>query len=103
MEPLTLNDLPDVATPVDVARVMQTTTNALAQDRFLKRGLPYIKYGSRVRYLKADILVYLAAAQEQAKLNDEKASAAPIEAPEKTFVAPLRSTSRPTKESKANA
>ena len=69
MEPLTLTELPEVATAADIARVFQTTEDALAQDRYLRRGLPYIKFGRRVRYLKADILVYLAAAQEHSKVN----------------------------------
>lgn len=69
MESPTLTELPEIATPADVAQVFQTTENALAQDRYLQRGLPYIKYGRRVRYLKADIQAYLAAAQEKSKVN----------------------------------
>lgn len=70
MQTLTLTELPEVATAADIALVFQTTEDALAQDRYLRRGLPYIKFGRRVRYLKADVLAYLAAAQErQTKAN----------------------------------
>jgi hypothetical protein len=63
MEPLTLTDLPEIATAADVARVIKTTEDALAQDRYLRRGLPYIKIGRRVRYLRADIVAYLEASR----------------------------------------
>jgi hypothetical protein len=64
MEPLTLAELPEVAPPADVARVFHTTESALAQDRYLKRGLPYVKFGRRVRYLRADLVAYLEASRE---------------------------------------
>lgn len=44
-----------------VAVVVQTTVDALAQDRYRRRGIPYTKIGGRVRYLRADVLGYLAA------------------------------------------
>ena len=54
-------DLPPIATASQVARVVQTTTDALAQDRYRRRGIPYVKIGGRVRYLREDVLAYLAA------------------------------------------
>ena len=68
MEPLTLTDLPEIATAVDIAQVFQTTEDALAQDRYLRRGLPYIKFGRRVRYLRADVVAYLEASRTKAKV-----------------------------------
>lgn len=65
-QPLTLTDLPEIATAGDVARVVKTTEAALAQDRYLGRGLPYVKIGRRVRYLRADILAYLEAGRTPA-------------------------------------
>jgi hypothetical protein len=52
--------LPEVATPRQAAEFVHSTTQALAQDRYLNRGLPYVKYGGRIRYLRRDVLEYLA-------------------------------------------
>jgi hypothetical protein len=54
-------DLPAVATAPQVAAVFQTTEDALAQDRYRGRGIPFVKIGGRVRYLREDVLAYLAA------------------------------------------
>jgi hypothetical protein len=53
------NYLPPVATAEQVADILQTTPGALAQDRYLGRGVPFIKVGKRVRYLRADVMAYL--------------------------------------------
>lgn len=55
-----LDVLPAVATPVQVAKIVQTTVDALAQDRYRRRGIPYVKISGRVRYLRADVLKFLA-------------------------------------------
>jgi hypothetical protein len=60
-ELLTLEELPPVATPTQVAAVVQTSVDALAQDRYRRRGLPYVKISGRVRYLRADVLAHLSA------------------------------------------
>jgi len=51
--------LPHVAKPEQVAIVLQTTVDALAQDRYRRRGVPWTKVGGRVRYLREDVLAYL--------------------------------------------
>ncbi|AYE93445.1 DNA-binding protein [Mycobacterium paragordonae] len=53
-------DLPSIATAAQVAGVLQTTVDALAQDRYRRRGIPHVKIGGRVRYLRADVLKFLA-------------------------------------------
>jgi hypothetical protein len=53
--------LPEVSTARQLADFLQTTEAALAQDRYLRRGVPYTKIGARVRYLRVDVLNYLAA------------------------------------------
>lgn len=53
--------LPAVATASQIAKFVQSTEDALAQDRYRGRGLPYVKIGGRVRYLREDVLNYLAA------------------------------------------
>ncbi|WP_230865130.1 DNA-binding protein [Mycobacterium canetti] len=52
--------LPHVAKAEQVAVVLQTTPDALAQDRYRRRGVPWVKIGGRVRYLRADVLKFLA-------------------------------------------
>jgi hypothetical protein len=53
--------LPSVAKSDQVAKVIQTSVDALAQDRYRGRGIPFVKVGGRVRYLRDDVLAYLAA------------------------------------------
>jgi hypothetical protein len=57
----TLTELPEFMTPKETARVMRKTEGTLATDRYLGRGLPYIKAGRKVLYARADVLAYLAA------------------------------------------
>jgi hypothetical protein len=61
----TLTDMPEYMTPQEVAQVVRKTVDSLAQDRYLKRGLPYIKVGTeekaRVLYARADVAAFLAA------------------------------------------
>ncbi|OBB18546.1 hypothetical protein A5761_08665 [Mycolicibacterium setense] len=60
-ELLAPEELPPVATAAQVATIVQTTVDALAQDRYRRRGIPYVKIAGRVRYLREDVLNYLAA------------------------------------------
>lgn len=53
--------LPAVAMPKAVAGLIGSTEASLAQDRYLGRGIPFTRVGRRVRYLRADVLAYLAA------------------------------------------
>ncbi len=53
--------LPAVAMPKAVAGLIGSTEAALAQDRYLGKGIPFTRVGRRVRYLRADVLAYLAA------------------------------------------
>lgn len=54
-------DLPPLATPSQLAAYLQTTVDSLAQDRYRRRGVPYVKFGGRVRYQRDDVVAYLAA------------------------------------------
>jgi hypothetical protein len=56
-----LTSLPPVLTPEELAPVLRTTVGALSQDRYRGVGVPYVKHGKRVRYLRADVARYLAA------------------------------------------
>ena len=44
-----------------VADLFYTTEARLANDRHLGRGLPYVKFGRSVFYMRSDIAAYLAA------------------------------------------
>lgn len=56
-----LSMLPPVIKSNELAPVIRSTVDALAQDRYRGVGIPYIKLGRRVRYLRADVARYLAA------------------------------------------
>lgn len=53
--------LPELLTPPEVANVLRTTTNSLAQDRYLGRGVPFIRAGRRILYARDQVLAYLQA------------------------------------------
>ncbi len=53
--------LPPVATAKQLAEFLHTTEASLAQDRYLRRGVPYTRVGRRIRYLRDDVLRYLSA------------------------------------------
>jgi hypothetical protein len=57
--------LPPVSTPRQVSDFVQTSVDSLAQDRYRGRGIPFVKIGGRVRYLREDVLNYLAANRMQ--------------------------------------
>jgi hypothetical protein len=56
-----LTVLSAVATARELAPVRGITEASLAQDRYLRVGIPYVKFGRRVRYLRTDVARYLAA------------------------------------------
>lgn len=56
-----LGDLPPVMTPKQLGGLLDKTTDALACDRYFKRGIPWTRVGSRVYYLRADVIEFLAA------------------------------------------
>jgi hypothetical protein len=56
-----LSTLPAVMNAKVLAPVIDSTVGALANDRYRGVGIPYIKHGKRVRYLRADVARYLVA------------------------------------------
>lgn len=50
-----------LATPGEVAEVFHTTEPALAQDRYLGKGIPFVKHGKRVFYRWVDVDAYIEA------------------------------------------
>jgi hypothetical protein len=57
-----LSMLPAIMTAEELAGAIRSSVGALAQDRYLRRGIPYLKLGRRVRYVRAEVARYLLAA-----------------------------------------
>jgi hypothetical protein len=52
---------PAIMTAAQLGPVLGLSEGALAQDRYRGDGVPHIKIGRRVRYLRADVARYLIA------------------------------------------
>ena len=50
-------------TAEEVSAIIAKTEGALAQDRFLGRGIPFIKMGKTVRYKPSDVEAYIEASR----------------------------------------
>ncbi|WP_235659958.1 hypothetical protein [Mycobacteroides abscessus] len=58
---ISLDVLPHVAMTKHVAALIGSTESVLSQERYLGRStIPYTKIGRRVRYLRPDVIAYLA-------------------------------------------
>ena len=57
---LPIDVLPAVATSRQVAAVIGTSEAALSQERYQHKGIPYTRIGRRVRYLRSDVIEFLA-------------------------------------------
>ncbi|HSS25896.1 MAG TPA: DNA-binding protein [Mycobacterium sp.] len=58
---LTLDNLPAFLTPAELAELLRTTTNSLSQDRYLGRGVKFIRAGRRILYARDGVREYLRA------------------------------------------
>jgi hypothetical protein len=67
--PAPLDDLPELLTPPELAGVLRTKTSTLAQERYLGRGVPFIKNGRRILYARSDVRAYLE--QNRAQRTDD--------------------------------
>ena len=56
-----LPDLPDVSTTNQLADAIKIPPHSLEQDRYLRQGIPFVRIGSRIRYLKTDVIAHLLA------------------------------------------
>jgi hypothetical protein len=56
-----LSVLPAIATPEELAPVIRRSVGALATDRYRNVGIPYIRMGRLIRYVRADVARYLTA------------------------------------------
>lgn len=53
------DSLPALMTTAEVAEFIRASKQSLDQDRYLNRGLPYIRIGRKIRYRREDVLKYL--------------------------------------------
>jgi hypothetical protein len=56
-----LSAMPPIMTSDQLAPVLGVTVGALANERYRHVGIPFVKHGKRVRYLRADVARYLIA------------------------------------------
>jgi hypothetical protein len=56
-----MSKLPDICTAEQLGPVLGVTVGALANDRYRHVGIPFVKHGKRVRYLRVDVARYLIA------------------------------------------
>jgi hypothetical protein len=56
-----LSECPPVIKPEVLAPLLGVTVGALANDRYRGVGVPFVKHGKRVRYLRGDVARYLIA------------------------------------------
>lgn len=54
-----MSALPTLLNTKQVAELLGVSVDALAQNRYLGEGIPYIKIGKRVRYNLDDVIAYL--------------------------------------------
>lgn len=54
-----LSMLPELMTAEELAHGIRSSVGALSQDRYLRRGIPYLKLGRRIRYVRAQVAQYL--------------------------------------------
>jgi hypothetical protein len=53
--------LPEILLPKHLGVLLGKSEDALANDRYARRGIPFTRIGSRVYYLRKDVLASLAA------------------------------------------
>lgn len=61
-----MSELPEILKPKQLAEFIGMSEASLGQDRYLGQGIPYVKIGKRVRYLKDDVLAYIKANRVEA-------------------------------------
>ncbi len=59
-----LSDLPPISTTKALAATLDTTVDSLAQDRYRRVGIPFVRIGGgagsrRIRYLRGDVVRHL--------------------------------------------
>ena len=58
----------------DLARITKRSVASVRRDRLLKKGCPYIKIGSSVRYLPSDVEAWLGSLPSRGRRQEMAAS-----------------------------
>jgi hypothetical protein len=82
-----LGDLPPILTTKHLSQLLDKSLDSLAQERWLGKGIPFVKYGSRVYYLRDDVAAYLVTH----RTNTEQQGQQDQEQPAETVDEPIRS------------
>jgi hypothetical protein len=53
--------LPEIMTPPQLGAALGKSVDQLAHERCMRQGPAYVKYGSKVYYLRADVIAFLEA------------------------------------------
>jgi hypothetical protein len=69
------NALEDLLDEHDLARITKRSVASVRRDRLLKKGCPYIKIGSSVRYLPSDVEAWLGSLPSRGRRQEMPASA----------------------------
>lgn len=62
-----MNNQNEYLNETEVAHLTKRALSTLRNERFNRRGIPYIKIGKSVRYSKEDVITFM----EQRKINTE--------------------------------
>ena len=54
-----MSELPKLLTSKELAEILGVSVDTLANERYLNVGVPYVKFGKRVRYRLDDVITYL--------------------------------------------
>ena len=68
------NALEDLLDEHDLARITKRSVASVRRDRLLKKGCPYIKIGSSVRYLPSDVEAWLGSLPSRGRRQEMPAS-----------------------------
>ena len=68
------NVLEDMLDEHDLARITKRSVASVRRDRLLKKGCPYIKIGSSVRYLPSDLQAWLGSLPSRGRYQKMPAS-----------------------------
>ena len=68
------NALEDLLDEHDLARLTKRSIASVRRDRLLKKGCPYIKIGSSVRYLPSDVEAWLGSLPSRGRRQEMPAS-----------------------------
>lgn len=53
------DDLPALMTTAELAAFIRASRQSLDQDRYLGRGIPYVRIGRKIRYSRETVLKFL--------------------------------------------